>query len=94
MFSSINRVISSFECRNTIAMADRIQFHRQFFAKFISRLIKYANRGFLILNTRVIKYNNQVVDIQLEQHLPPSYLALIMMAKSETELETLVSTCT
>lgn len=73
-------------------MADRIRFHRLFFAKFISRLIKYVNRGFTIIGTRVIESNNQVVDIQLEQHLPPSHLDLIMIAKSEVGLDYLVST--
>jgi hypothetical protein len=91
MFASINSAMASFKSRN-IAMADRIRFHRQFFAKFISRLIKYVNRGFTILETRVIEFNNQVVDIQLEQHLPPSYLDLIMMTKPEVELDYLVST--
>ena len=73
-------------------MADRTQFHRQLSAKYISRLIKYVNRGFTILDTRVIKYNNKTVDVQLEQHLPPSHLDLIMSAKHEAELGYLVST--
>jgi hypothetical protein len=89
MFISTDRVIATFESRN-FAMADRIRFHRQFFAKCISRLMKYVNRGFTIFDTRVIKFNNQDVDIQLEQHLPPSYLDLIMMAKHEVEVDYLI----
>ena len=89
MFISTDRVIATFESR-TFAMADRIRFHRQFFAKCISRLMKYVNRGFTIFYTRVIKFNNQDVDIQLEQHLPPSYLDLIMMAKHEVEVDYLI----